>query len=324
MEKAIGVAIATVLFGAALGFVAAAVTVPFAVAAGPVLGGICGLLVCPLVVACLRRKRSEPALLLVFVPTVFVTLAALFTGLPFFIMGASLATLCLASIGVWLFLADAPPVGPAGSSGGCRSCGYDLTGNVSGRCPECGRARSGGGETAPPAATKGRTETARGAMTLFLGAVVAGVGGYSVCRANSMRPAGTVEGLIRQLADPEILVHGPALDALVGLGPEALRKAMGDSNPVVRGHAVRGMGRQGDPVLLADLVRAICDADGWVRQEAIAALGALDGSSAVCAVLRARPTSSGESRLQIDQALRSLGEEPGTDASAFGCPEPDP
>jgi hypothetical protein len=24
----------------------------------------------------------------------------------------------------------------------CRGCGYDLTGNVSGVCPECGRARS--------------------------------------------------------------------------------------------------------------------------------------------------------------------------------------
>ena len=24
-------------------------------------------------------------------------------------------------------------------SGACRACGYDLTGNVSGRCPECGR-----------------------------------------------------------------------------------------------------------------------------------------------------------------------------------------
>ena len=26
----------------------------------------------------------------------------------------------------------------------CRKCGYDLTGNISGRCPECGEAVEGG------------------------------------------------------------------------------------------------------------------------------------------------------------------------------------
>jgi hypothetical protein len=33
-------------------------------------------------------------------------------------------------------------VGPRWRGGGvCRECGYDLTGNVSGRCPECGERR---------------------------------------------------------------------------------------------------------------------------------------------------------------------------------------
>jgi len=31
------------------------------------------------------------------------------------------------------------------SLGQCASCGYDLTGNVSGRCPECGRTSAAGG-----------------------------------------------------------------------------------------------------------------------------------------------------------------------------------
>jgi len=31
------------------------------------------------------------------------------------------------------------------STSRCQSCGYDLTGNVSGRCPECGHAMDGGG-----------------------------------------------------------------------------------------------------------------------------------------------------------------------------------
>lgn len=44
-----------------------------------------------------------------------------------------LVVLASPTILLWLPAKVAPP------SGRCRSCGYDLTGNVSGRCPECGR-----------------------------------------------------------------------------------------------------------------------------------------------------------------------------------------
>ncbi len=30
------------------------------------------------------------------------------------------------------------------AAGACRNCGYNLTGNVSGRCPECGRSIDAG------------------------------------------------------------------------------------------------------------------------------------------------------------------------------------
>jgi len=43
--------------------------------------------------------------------------------------------LILAMFTWYLFRADRPAVIPPGH---CRKCGYDLTGNISGVCPECG------------------------------------------------------------------------------------------------------------------------------------------------------------------------------------------
>jgi hypothetical protein len=56
-----------------------------------------------------------------------------------------LVTLIVGTPTAWLWWHDRRRVGP----GQCRHCGYDLTGNVSGRCPECGAAvRSTGGPDA--------------------------------------------------------------------------------------------------------------------------------------------------------------------------------
>jgi predicted Zn-ribbon and HTH transcriptional regulator len=43
--------------------------------------------------------------------------------------------------------------------GHCRKCGYNLTGNVSGVCPECGERVSGAGEPAPGSRRPGGTES---------------------------------------------------------------------------------------------------------------------------------------------------------------------
>lgn len=40
-----------------------------------------------------------------------------------------------ASLGVWMEQRSERPPPP----GHCQRCSYDLTGNVSGRCPECGK-----------------------------------------------------------------------------------------------------------------------------------------------------------------------------------------
>jgi len=56
--------------------------------------------------------------------------------------------LLIGSVTAWLWRLDRPPPPPDH----CQKCGYDLTGNVSGICPECGtpteagKPRSGGCE----------------------------------------------------------------------------------------------------------------------------------------------------------------------------------
>jgi hypothetical protein len=71
------------------------------------------------------------------VPLPVVTGALGFLGLPY-----------------WFRRRPIPP-------GHCRSCGYDLTGNVSGRCSECGREIEEEGFVRPPDGKEKREATSR-------------------------------------------------------------------------------------------------------------------------------------------------------------------
>lgn len=53
------------------------------------------------------------------------------TLLPFLVVGVLLAWV--------LYYAVKDHFAPKYGPGQCRQCGYDLTGNASGRCPECGK-----------------------------------------------------------------------------------------------------------------------------------------------------------------------------------------
>ncbi|RJP35828.1 MAG: hypothetical protein C4547_08755 [Phycisphaerales bacterium] len=119
--------------GAVLGLLVASVMVPFVWEIGPFVGGAMGLITSPLVVACVRRKNWESALLLVYAPTCVVASASICSGDPFLSMGLSVGTLTVASILIGELLPNRPL-----PEGICVKCGYDPRGNVSGRCPECG------------------------------------------------------------------------------------------------------------------------------------------------------------------------------------------
>ena len=55
------------------------------------------------------------------------------------LLGAPLVIGLGAGLGWWFAGLGADPPGGAGDAR-CRGCGYDLTANISGRCPECGTA----------------------------------------------------------------------------------------------------------------------------------------------------------------------------------------
>lgn len=104
---------------------------------GAVLGAVCA----PLVSWIVRSKPLTPVLLLLSVTVAPVVAACMYwgsysgkvsmlvvaVGIP---TGAGIAVACV--LRVLLHDALIP--------GHCQNCGYDLTGNVSGVCPECGTA----------------------------------------------------------------------------------------------------------------------------------------------------------------------------------------
>lgn len=94
----------------------------------------------------LRRKRPEPV---VWIERIVATLMLVFTAMPYVDTafgrgGSSTGGLIFAFMPIWLigggvmaisflsaFVADEP-------ASCCTRCGYNLRGNITGRCPECG------------------------------------------------------------------------------------------------------------------------------------------------------------------------------------------
>ena len=122
MARLLGIVGINVLFGAILGGLTAAAIVPFAAALGPVVGVVIGLVTSPVVVFSVRRKTLSVSLPLIYSATTVVSLLAVPTRLPAFVMILAMLTLGLTSICVWLLL----PSPPSRSKDGrvvCKHCG---------------------------------------------------------------------------------------------------------------------------------------------------------------------------------------------------------
>lgn len=303
------------IFGALLGSFAAVMAVPFAVVLGPILGAPLGLATSPVVGVCVHRKNPTTALSIIYGVTVLVTVVAAPAKFPFFILQMSILALILSSVCVRLFLADAPPMPSSTPDNRCQKCGYNLTGTVSGRCPECGKllaSETDLSEREPP-------KTRWAALALSLGIVTISLAVISLRKQAEVRPAKDVDGLIQQLANGEALIHEPAINEMVKRGKEPLLLAIKHPNPTVRRHAVKGLGRLKDPTTVPQLVSMLADTDPWARMWAAGALGDFGDSSAICPLLSLRSDPRVFVRQNVERALRSLGVDPAAEGVDLGC-----
>ncbi len=122
----------------------------------------------PVVVLSLRGQRLQRTVIMAFIPPVVVgTGAHLLWHHPFALVAApaSLWLMCL----ITALTSPDRRARLVANQGRCGACGYDLTGNVSGACPECGDA------VGPVTTGRSRWWTVVRTLLLWLGGAAAGL-----------------------------------------------------------------------------------------------------------------------------------------------------
>lgn len=302
--------------GAILGSVAVILTVPFVATLGPLLGGIAGFALSPLVVLCLLRKNLVLATTIVFATSFVSTVLVCGARFPIHVLCLSVVGYCTAVIAAKLLLPNAIRTRP----GYCCACEYDLTGNVSGACPECGNKPTAVSPFQTPTTSVIWTRV-RNTLPMHFAAICIVVISLAVRVHFSaqFKPAVDEVGLFSQLANGEVLIHEPAIEELIRRGKAPLLRALQHQNPAVRRNAVKGLWRLADASALPELTAALEDSDTWVRNWSARAVAQLGGMSMACALIQKRDASTGSVRQTYELTLELIGVKKGISGEELGC-----
>jgi hypothetical protein len=249
---------------------------------GGMIGAGWGLLTTIVVALTLLRKPLIVAVPLVYLPVfVSVTLNP-YAGQPSAALVFAVGILLLDSVIAFLVLPNEDRHQP----GTCRSCGYNLTGNISGVCPECGtRIRESTSQTG------GMTSTAAPGRLRVIPLILFALGPLLMLVLNvsvrSTTPSGDdIEGLIRQLGEHDVTVTHRAKWQLVRHGRRPLLRALKDDDPTIRANAAHALALLKDREAAPDLIEALDDEDEHARYRVVYALGELRDDRADAELMR--------------------------------------
>lgn len=242
----------------------------------------------PLVIVAALRKSAVRSFVIVYPLTSMVAVITSILGLTNWLSLFTTITLVLTCVLVKLLLTDMAP--ERADSELCKRCGYNLRGNKSGICSECGQPMTGS-LTSPGFFRRNarRLETITFVfmgLLLFLVVIRAnqksfGKGSHRQSRSTSPETSATTGHILKGNTSPSdseskrrVIKSLAARPRIENLG--VLTAALGDPDPWVRMWAAIALGRLKDDSAIPLLCPLLRDPEPQVRSNAVQALGMLD------------------------------------------------
>ncbi len=277
-----------------------------------------GLFSSAVLVVTLGRKRLEVALPVVISVTVLAALMSTTLGSLGAIVLLSAAGCWLSCLVASLVLEDVVLQYPDGH---CRTCGYDLTENESGVCPECGTDLPTSDESSKrdqPVFKEWITRRSTLIRAIIVSAAFLSVPIILVLLALPVwlarRTPVEVPALIDRLGRNDVLLVERAREALLQHGPDPLIEGLKHPDPVIRGEAAGLLGVLGDRKAVPHLIAALADTNSLTRSDVAHALGKVGDPSAIPVLCNALKDPSVHVRMSAIKGLRLL-------EARTACPE---
>lgn len=317
-ERIILLTATSTIGGALLGLLAGEVIFPPLAPIGCFPGAVLGLFSSAILVVTLGRKRLDVALPIVISVTVLAALASTTLGSLGAVILLSVAGCWLTCLVASLVLEDVVLQYPDGH---CQTCGYDLTENESGVCPECGADVPTTDESSDrdqPVLKEWITRRSTPIRAMIISGAFLSVPIILVLLALPVwlarRTPVEVPALIERLGRNDVEVVYKAGQALLKHGPDPLIEALKHHNPVIRGEAADLLGVLGDRKAVPHMIAALADTNSLTRSDVAYALGKVGDPSVIPVLCNALKDPSVHVRMSAIKGLQLL-------EARTACPE---